>query len=232
MKEVSYNKEILDLIKKLTRLTKQFLMTKDGENVSIRVNCEKSVFVDLETPVSNFDFDGETIGFVEGAYNKFYDFFSSFKKPILKQDQNKLIIQDGHSSIKYQLSNPEIIKNSFKGAKKFPSPIVSFVLSKENFEYIKDMIRMINSENVVFKINKKDVTISVINDVTDNSYDHVIPLDVESTETMEVPLKTTIFNFAPELEYKVNIITGLFHFESVNPSFTLNLYTGMKSSSK
>lgn len=229
MKEVSYNKDILDVIKKLTKLTKQFKMTKEDSKVAIKVSCEKSVFVDFSTPVSNFDFDGDEIGFVENSYNKFYEFFSCFKKPVLKQEQNKIVIQDGNSSIKYLLSDPEIIKNGFKGAKQFPTPIVKFMLSKDNFSYIGDMIKMIASDNVVFKVNKKDVTISVLNEITGNSYDHVVPLDTEPSEMMEIPLKTTIFDLAPTLEYEVNIITGMFHFKSVNENFTLNLYTGMRS---
>ncbi len=229
MKDITYNKDILDLIKKLSKLTKQFVISKEDDNVAIKVNCEKSVFVELTTPKANFDFDGESIAFVEGSYNKFYDFFSSYKKPVLKQDQNKLVIVDGTSSIKYLLSDPAIIKNTFKGTRKLPEATVTFALTKEQFSKIKDMIHMINTENVVFKASGDKVVISVVNEVTNNSFNLEIPLEKETKEILEVPLKSTIFDNAPDLAYEINIIQNLFHFKSVNEQFTLNLYTGMKS---
>jgi hypothetical protein len=229
MKEITYDKDILDLVKKLTKLTKQFQITKENDEVSIRVNCDKSVFVDLTFPAKNFDFDGEKIGFVEGAYQKFYEFFSTFKKPSLSQDENKLILRDGNASIKFLLSDPDIIKNGFKGTKKLPDPSVSFKLTKDEFSYIRNMIGMINTENVNFKVTDKSVIISVVNEVTDNSYDFKIDLEYESKEDLDITLKSTIFNTAPELEYTINITQGLFHFQSVNEKFTLNLYTGKKN---
>ena len=88
---------------------------------------------------------------------------------------------------------------------------------------------MISTDNVVFKINGSNATVSVINEVSSNSYDIVLPLDNEVKDILEIPLKATIFGSAPELEYEVSIIQNLFHFKSVNENFTLNLYTGMKS---
>lgn len=229
MKDITYNKEILDLIKKLTKLTKQFRISKDEENISIRVNCEKSILVELVSPKKNFDFDGDLIGFVEGSYNKFYDFFSAFKNPTLKQNENKLIISDGNNNIKYSLSDPEIIKNSFKDTKQLPKSMASFKITKDQFSYIKDMIHRVGTDNVVFKANGSEVTISVINNVSGNSYDMLLPLNNEIKDILEIPLKSTIFESAPELEYEVNIIQNLFHFKSVDENFTLNLYTGIKS---
>lgn len=230
MKEVSYSKDILDLIKKLTKLTKQFRITKEESTISIRVACEKSMYVDFSSPVSNFDFEGHEIGFVENSFSKFHEFWSCFKKPILKQDQNKMIIQDGKSSIKYLLSDPDIIKNSFKGLKQLPNPVTSFKLSKDDFTHIRSMIQMIKSDNVIFKVNKTEIIVSVVNDITGNCYDHTISIEKEPTEIMEIPLKTTIFEAAPELEYEIIIYSGAFNFKSVNDNFTLSLFTGMKTS--
>jgi len=229
MKDITYNKDILDLIKKLTKLTKQFVITKENDEVSIKVNCDKSIFVNLVFPVVNFDFEGDKIGFVEGAYPKFYEFFSSFKKPNMSQDENKLIIRDGNASIKFLLSDPEIIKNGFSGMKKLPDPNVSFTLSKEQFAYIKNMIQMINTENVSFDISEKSVVLSVINDITSNSYDFKIDLEHETKKDLNISLKSTIFMTAPELEYTIDIHEGLFCFRSVNENFVLNLYTGKRN---
>ncbi len=234
MKEIVYNKEIFEVIDKLSEhLLKSVLLKKDENNVSVKMKAT-SVFVELTTPISNFDFEGDVLAFAEGVYEKYFKFFNCFKNPSLTQNENTLTLKEGKNVIKFRVSDPELIeeKQLFNGLKKQPESVTKINLDMDQFQSIRQMIKMISSkdsEDVTFNVKKKVVVITVANPNTKNSYDFQIDLEEEATEEVEFSIKANIFNYAPKLNYEVNITkTGFFIFKSVNENFELNLYTGMK----
>jgi hypothetical protein len=235
MKDIAYNKEILEVLKDLSdSLIKQFKINKIEDNLSIRVKENSlGIMVDFSTPVSNFDFEGIQIGFAENVYSEFYKFFDLFKNPSLTQDGNKLIMKENKQTIKFSPSNPEIIDNEFKSIKGLPESVVSFNLNVEQFSYIKKMIKMIGASVVNFS-SKKDsqfLKINIENDVNKNDSSILIDLEEPTKEDVDIDLNTTIFKSGLPLKYVVNIIpkAKMFTFSSVNENFNLNLYTGFTS---
>lgn len=232
MKEITYNKEVLEILKHLSKnLLKSLLLKKENDKVSIRMKAP-SIYIDLNTPVDNFNFDGEQIAFYDGVYDKFYQFFDCFKNPSLFQNEHDLVLKEGKNSIKFRVSDPELIeeRNLFKVLKKLPESVVKISLDKDQFTSIKRMIKMVSTEDITFKIKGDKVVVSVENDKTKNSYDYEIDLEEAVNEEVEMTIKTTVFDSAPELNYEVTITkVGLFHFKSINEHFELNLYTGDRS---
>lgn len=232
MKELTYNKEFLVTIHKMKDILTNILVKKADGRVFIKMKTDKSIYVDLNTDASNFDFDGEALCFMEGVFDKFYKFFNCFKNPTISQSEKDLVIREGKNSIKFRVSDPDLINDDklFNGMKKTPPSIIMVSLSKEQFSNIKSMIKMVESEDVKFKIMKDKIVVSVANDNTKNSYNFEIDLDKEPSEETEIEIKSTVFESAPELDYEVNITeVGIFHFKAVTEVFELNLYTGLKS---
>ena len=53
-------------------------------------------------------------------------------------------------------------------------------------------------------------------------------MENETKDVLEQPIKSTLFQYAPELDYKVSVIKTAFQFESINKDFTIRLFTGFK----
>ena len=234
MKDITYNREVLQAIKSISStLSKQFIIRKIDNQISIKKN-EKGIgmYVDFTSPVENFDFEGDVLAFADDVYADFYKYYNLFKNPTIKQDAKKLIIKEDKQTIKFSPSNPDIISNEFNGVKNLPTPTVTFNLPAEQFSYLEKMIKMVGCEEVTMTVKGKELSISLNNNVNENSSDMTIELDEEIKKDLKFTIPVTIFSVAPDFNYVVNIIpeAKMFHFSSVNELFTLNVYTGIKIS--
>lgn len=232
MHDINYNKSLLALLNDISKsLTKEFIIRKVDDNLSIKVNEKSlSIFVDFTTPITNFDFEGDVLGFSEGVFSEFYKFFNLFDKPNLYQDGNKLILKENKQTIKFSPSNPEIIKNEFKGINKLPDPVASIPVSREQFKNIAKMINMLDADEVKFVGVGRSIKVVIDNKINENGSSTTFELDKDLAKKVDISLNTLIFKNAPDLDYVINIVeeANLFHFSSVNENFTLNLFTGIK----
>lgn len=204
MSKIEFKKEVLDLVNQLTDFNPSIIFEK-GEEDSIfvkRMDASKSVAYILSAADDSFNFKDEEIAFY--SYPEFYQLLNVFEKPEITQKENKLIISQNNSKIKYMLSDPEPLTKGPPNVK-FGKEDSSLKLTVDMLKEIRKMIGLVKAEKIELDVKKEKITIKCFNSSHDNSWENVYKLEKESKKEFNLIISSQVFIMLPDNKYILDI---------------------------
>lgn len=228
VKEITYNKDCLNLINSLSNISEKVLVEKTEEGQFIKIdgkNKDTTVAYKFNAPVVDFNFDGDTIGFYD--FPEFFTLVSEFDEPVITQvNDDKVQISKGKAKLSYHLADEEAIKKPFQKIK-FEDPDAVFTLTEANFAKISSMIGKLKAENVSIIIEDNEVRLRLFTGGRDNEFEETFEISDSSGEEFEITLTNEIFTLAPKGDYTISVKEeGIVQFNYENEDgFDLKLFT-------
>ena len=229
MKEITFNKEVLEIVNRIGELKSEILFLKENDSVVFRQRGEGSIYTHFKTNLNNFDFEGDSLAFID--YRNFYKFLKLFKEPKLKQNENKLVIYDSKSKLNYCVSDPRVIIKSTFETITLPQSDINFLMGEADFNGINQLIKLVGGDNVRFTFEGNSAFVTLFKDGYDNSYERTIDINTNVKDKIEIEMKSSFFELAPCLPYNVNVVfkgsdnKTVFDFGFDNGLYSVNFYT-------
>jgi hypothetical protein len=221
---LQYTKKFFDLVKDLSGINPSIIFEKDEDgNILVkRANASQTIIYTLKANKSNFEFESEDVAFYN--YPEFHQLISVFKEPILNEDNDKLIISEGKSKIKYKVSDAEVI-NRIKGKSKFSEPDVEFSISADQLSKIKKMIGLISAEQIKFKVKKSsEIECVFFNGEHSNNWEETYAVSKESESEFDLVINARVFTLIPVNGYKLAIKKeGITQLKYISDDFDLEI---------
>ena len=228
MTKIDYNNTTLSLINELSVVNPSIIFNKvDGSVVLKSSSADRAVAYVFTAPEEHFSFEGDECAFYN--YAEFYKLFSVMDQPEIKQSGSELVMTKNRSKMKYRLSSPEIIPVGFNSVE-FDEPDVSVRLSAEYLKKLYTFVSnsMLNANRLKLKGEGKELTLTLENSKSPNSYSEVIDLENEVGAEFEYTISTSIFqNLPSNLDFNFSIKEeGIVEFKLITETgVTLELYT-------
>lgn len=160
--EVLYNKKLFDVLKDLSKISPQIILTKEEDSiVSYQQTPDKSIRFSLSAPKSYFQFEQDEVAIYN--FPEFYQFFSLFENPKFYISNQKINFEENDSCLGYYFSSPA---SCFRGIKtiweKFPTAVKFTLLQKDLDSLIKASNLIVSSDkNKKAKIYVKDNIVKI-----------------------------------------------------------------------
>ncbi|MFW6272861.1 MAG: hypothetical protein ACOC2U_03680 [bacterium] len=203
-KDVKFDREFLNLVQNLTKINSSILFERSDDNGVIikRKNPAGSIAYILSASEDSFDFDEEEIAFYN--FPEFAQMLSVFKSPNIKQDENRLVISENKSKIKYVVTDPEIIS---RGPNKvnFGDADATMVIDRDLLKEIRSMIGILDSENIKLKISDNNITVVCYNSNHDNQWENTYDIENSLGKDFELTIKSEVFVHIPDGNYKMEL---------------------------
>ena len=233
MHEITYHKDILDIIYKFTStMNKEVLFVKEGENVVIRQRTEVGIYHVFTTKLENFNFAGDELAFYD--FVNFYEFLEMLKSPQLFQAENKIVLQQGSTKINYLISDRDAIaKSQFTKNAVFGDSSVGFTFDEKDLNNIRNLIKKMNIDNVRFTFKDNKCNLTLFKAGYDNSSEIVIDLPVPFEGPLELEIKSYLFKNEPVLPYALTIYSDKqpekLKFSYANDLYSLDVITSVRN---
>lgn len=203
-KEIKYNIETLNLLNHLSSISKTIVLEKGDDKIYIkRYNSAETITYHFEAPLEDFDYDGEELIVLD--YPEFYQFLTAFKDPVIKLEENKLIISKDKSKLRYVLTDPESIQ---AGPDDFPEHIkydcVS-VLKADELKNIVKMIGLVGAENTNINYSDGKLTFVFSNEIVENDFEKSFECTSSNNEEFDFTIPAETFTTIPAGEYEISI---------------------------
>jgi len=229
MKQITYNKDLFELLKDLSNINKQIIFDKDIDNnlVVMRADSESTIAYQLTAPKEYFDFDEAQIAFYN--YPEFYQYFRTFNNPDLMIDQSNIKFRSGSSNSTYLLSNPESIT---AGPKSFNFNDADFKinLTSDDLDELLKMINLIDSKKAQIVCKDDKVSIKIFNNLHDNTFEKIF--DATNMSKCDEEIDFVIFaetfrNLPSKRNYTIDIKSvGFIKISLIDEHMKLNVFTG------
>ena len=233
MHEITYSKDILDVIYKFTStMSKEVLFVKENGKVVIRQKTEVGVYNIFTTDEVNFNFTGETLAFLD--FVNFYEFVDMLKTPKLFQDGNKIVLVKDNTKINYLISDPEAVSRSQFSAFTLPPSTIAFAFDEKELNNIRNLIKKMNIDNVRFSFDGTKCNLTLFKAGYDNSSEVSIDLPQAYDGNLDLEIKSYLFKFTPSLPYSVEVYAenperAKFKFSYANDLFSLDVLTSVRN---
>jgi len=228
MSKIDYNHTTLSLINELSIINPSMILDKvDGDVVIKSSSADRSVAYIFTAPEDHFGFEGDECAFYN--YGEFYKLFSVMDQPSVKQNGSDLVMSKDRSTMKYRLSKSEIIPRGFNSVE-FEDPDVEVRLSAEYLKKLYTFVSnsMLNANRLKLKGEGRELTLTLENSKSPNSFSEVIELENEVGEEFEFVISTSIFqNLPSNLDFTFSIKEeGIVEFKLITETgVSLELYT-------
>jgi len=228
MSKIDYNHTTLSLINELSIVNPSMVLDKEDGNVVIKSSSsDRSVAYIFTAPEDHFEFEGDECAFYN--YGEFYKLFSVMDHPSIKQNGSDLVMSKDRSTMKYRLSKSEIIPRGFNSVE-FEDADVEVRLSAEYLKKLYTFVSnsMLNANRLKLKGEGKELTLTLENSKSPNSFSEVIDLENEVNEDFEFVISTSIFqNLPSNLDFTFSAKEeGIVEFKLITETgVTLELYT-------
>jgi hypothetical protein len=219
---IKYSKQFLSLVNSLTPINDSVIIDKAEDKIRIsRSNPSCSIFYILEANLDSFNFESEKLAFYN--FPEFFQLLNVFDDPKINIDENKVIIANDKSKIRYIISDPETIKAGPKGVN-FPEIDIKMTLETSEIKNLKKMISLLGSKYVKFSASEKNINFKCFNENHDNSYDKDFVLENES-KTFELKISSDVFTLIPDNNYCLEISSqGIIRISYVKDDINLAVY--------
>jgi len=231
--DVTFEKKTLELINELTKINTKLMIEheevekgKEPENIIIDgTNPDTTIAYKFSAPKEHFEFEGDEVAFYD--YSQFFELLSVFDKPKISQiGDEKFEIKQNKSKITYFISDSEAVDVGFSEVD-FKDPELSFCISDEQFKDLRNMLRLIEAENVTISVAEDTVTVKLSTGDKDNSYETQFKTEEWDGTEFSITLSKDIWEKAPEGSYDIQVkqegIIRLKYLE--NDAISLDLYT-------
>jgi hypothetical protein len=233
VKEISFNKETLSLIKDLTVICNSIVISKQGDNITIsQSNNSQSLGYILTCNKDNFNFDGEKIAFYD--FREFYQLLDVFQNPMLKQDGRFIKMTDSTTKINYLLTDEETIQSGPEELD-FGDVDSSVAIEASTIIEIRRMLSACFSQSnpgvdVKCKVSaKKDKIIMTFQkEEFDNSFERTF--ECENEKEFEFVLSADMFTDVPKGNYTIDFYSiGMARMTLKNENIKVEIFTGEAS---
>lgn len=202
--KVPYKSETIDLLNELSsKISSSLILTKDNDRLKVnRTNPAETISFFFSSPVDDFNFNDEELAFYN--FPEFYQLFSVFTDPIIKQNNDLLIISKDKAKIKYKISDPEVIAEGPKGFNIKADLSCKFKLTVEDLRNLRKMIGLVSAEKATI-IRNSDSELSIIlgNETHENSYEKTF--EVESNDEFDFDIPSELFSVIPDGNYSIEL---------------------------
>jgi len=228
MSKIDYNPATLSLVNELSIVNPSMIMKKEDGEVTIKSSsADRAVAYIFTAPEDHFGFEGEECAFYN--YSEFYKLFSVMDQPVIKQNGPDLVMSKERSKMKYRLSKSETIPQNF-GAVDFEDPDAEIYLTAEYLKKLYTFVSngMLNANRLKLKGEGKELTLTLENSKSPNSFSEVIELENAVDEEFEFTISTSIFqNLPSNLDFTFSIKEeGIVEFKlATETGVSLVLYT-------
>ena len=212
---IVYNKQFLQTLKELSRISPYVVMKKvDGNIVITQKNEHENINYIITTPEKNFQFDKNEIAFFN--YVEFYSFLELFSNPEISIENNKVVLSENNSKTEYFLSNVEACKVGFPCP--WNNPDIKFDLPQKELETLIKASSLFPSSETIKKArivgNEKSVSIELVNvniNPKQKTYDKTFSKQLDVTSITGKPceydfvVNREIFINSPKRSYSIEL---------------------------
>lgn len=205
--EVTYNKDTLTLIRKLSEINTELTIEKseDGKLVHIIARTpSRSLAYEFDAPIDMFNFEGDSITFFD--FKEFYTLFSVNDDPVLKHDTYKFEIVKNRAKLVYFLGEREATdEDEYEEVVEFESSDASFKLTADTMKKFKTMISLTKAEDLILEVEGDKVLIKLYYQESQPTYEESFDLDEPAKKDFKFIVDTEIIKLSPENDYIVDL---------------------------
>lgn len=229
MESIPYKLEFFDLVNQLTPFNDKIVIEVENDRTIIRRQDDETTCAYILSVPNEYFGIKDKIGFYK--YTEFYRFLKTLNEPIIKINQNKLMLSTDASRFTYILNDASRMKtgpNDFK----IDKLDFEFVLDAESLNEIVKMHNLIrNSKHSEITCFDNKINIKLYMTEGDNSFEKTFDSTISNLQTTEEPLKFKIFSdFFMKLPSRQDYIVsikkpGHLIFNMKNDDIKLKIYT-------
>ena len=205
-KKISFNKNYLDIIRELTKISEAMRFVREGDKISIVMpSGSKTLAFKIDAPASYFDFDGSEINI--RYFAEFYQFINAFESISLIQTDNSFIIANKNNEINYVLSNSQIMPKIPNGITKKDGDI-TFILSMAELIEMTKMTGMIKADNINVQFANNKIELTAFTAINNNNYKKTfVPEQINNPTPFDFVIKSEVIAKMPVVsDYRVSFV--------------------------
>ncbi len=204
MQKIEFNNEYLELIKKLSSISRSIIFKKTDNKICVlRADESKTLYFKVVAPYTYFTFEGDELAIFD--FVSFYQSINAFGPSSLVQKDNKIIINYQNGKINYVMSNPRSITI---GPKKLGvTPKVNVKLNPASLSEINKSIGYLKAEFVDVIFENGNMMFRIYNKEFGHSFDKPIQCEIieKDITNFKFTINSSIFHRVPEESYDIQI---------------------------
>jgi len=229
---VTFNKEVLTLLKELTPISDAVIMTKkkDSNNKTTgdvyisQANESEVLGYILKAPNNLLTFDGDELAFQE--FSEFFQLYSLFnEEPKIEQvDAAKLIMKGGSTKISLIVGEADVLES---GPEEIPfgKPDASLKITSAQLLELRKKIGLIKAEKVDITVAEKYISLRFFLDNNNNSIEETFA--VKNNSTFQFTTNVDMFVDVPKSDYVINLVkAGMVEMVHSSQIVDLRIYSG------